>query len=70
VKRSLDQFERELDPSRFTRIHRSTIVNVDRVLRIEMDDSGPPWAILKDGARRRFSQARWKAFRETFARKL
>ena len=69
VKRSLDQFERELDPSRFARIHRSTIVNVDRVLRIEMEGSGPPSAVLQGGVRRRFSQARWKSFRETFARK-
>jgi hypothetical protein len=69
VKRSLDQFEKELDTGRFARIHRSTIVNVDRVLRIEMDETGPPWAILQGGVRRRFSQARWKSFRETFARK-
>jgi hypothetical protein len=63
VKRSLDDLGVELDPARFVRIHRSTVVNLDRIERIEKDESGQPTAVLHGGVRRRFSQTRWQQFR-------
>ncbi len=34
--KSLSEFERELDPSRFVRIHRSTIIQLDEMLEIQV----------------------------------
>ncbi len=68
VKRSLDDFGVELDPARFVRIHRSTVVNLDRIERIEKDDSGQPTVVLHGGVRRRFSQTRWQQFRREWRR--
>jgi two-component system LytT family response regulator len=39
-----------LDPSRFARIHRSTLVNVDRVRELRPGGSGTYDVILRDGA--------------------
>ena len=41
--------EARLDPGRFTRIHRSTIVNVDRVAQIRSDAHGDFIVTLSDG---------------------
>jgi two-component system LytT family response regulator len=38
-----------LDPTKFVRIHRSTIVNVQRIMRVEPVNSGEYIAVLKDG---------------------
>jgi two-component system LytT family response regulator len=40
-----------LDPSRFVRVHRSYIVNIDRLERLELYAKGSYVAILSDGAR-------------------
>jgi hypothetical protein len=68
VKRSLDDLGVELDPARFVRIHRSTVVNLDRIERIEKDESGQPTAVMHGGVRRRFSQTRWQQFRREWRR--
>ena len=39
-----------LDPSRFARIHRSTLVNVDRVRELRPGGSGTYDVVLRDGA--------------------
>jgi two-component system, LytTR family, response regulator len=45
-----------LDPSRFTRIHRSTIVNLDRVRELQPWFHGDAVAILRDGTRLQVSR--------------
>jgi two-component system LytT family response regulator len=40
-----------LDPSRFVRVHRSYIVNIDRLARLELYSKGSYVAILSDGSR-------------------
>jgi two-component system LytT family response regulator len=50
VRESVKNVERRLD-GRFLRVHRSAIVNTDRIKRISMDESGHPWVVLKDGTR-------------------
>jgi two-component system, LytTR family, response regulator len=50
-QQTIAQLEEQLDPSRFIRIHRSAIVNLDRVARIEPYGKESRLAILHDGAR-------------------
>jgi len=45
-----------LDPGVFVRIHRSSVVNLDRVAAIEPWFAGRYVAVLKDGTRLRVSQ--------------
>jgi two-component system, LytTR family, response regulator len=49
--------EAQLDPARFVRIHRSVIVNLERVARIEPYGKDSRIAILADGARLPVSRA-------------
>jgi two-component system, LytTR family, response regulator len=50
LRESIGRVEARLDPARFARIHRSAIVNLDRVAEI-VSSSGPASVILKDGTR-------------------
>lgn len=45
----LNDLEAALDPQRFVRIHRSYILNVDRLVKIELSAKDSRVAILKDG---------------------
>jgi two-component system LytT family response regulator len=56
LRRSMGELERELDPALFCRIHRSTIVNLRRVLKLELDHAGEYEVVLKGGARLRLSR--------------
>ena len=56
LRRSMAEFERELDPQVFCRIHRSTIVNLDRVRKIELGEDGEHEVVLENGARLRLSR--------------
>ncbi|GJG89779.1 DNA-binding response regulator [Gemmatimonadetes bacterium T265] len=52
VSKSLATLEREvLDPARFVRVHRSTVVNVSRVAAVEPGDHGDVDLLLHDGTR-------------------
>jgi two-component system LytT family response regulator len=57
VRCTMRALEGELDPTRFARIHRSTIVNLDRVCEMQPWFSGDYAVILSDGTRLRLS--RW-----------
>ena len=56
LRRSLRELEQELDPRSFCRIHRSTLVNLQRVLKLELDPAGEYQVILQGGARLRLSR--------------
>jgi two-component system LytT family response regulator len=58
VRESLTSLESKLDPSRFVRIHRSTMVNVDRVRELQPWFQGAYVVILVDGTRLKLSRAR------------
>ena len=47
----LSELEEQLDPTRFVRLHRSWIVNVERIERIEQATKDSHCAVLKDGRR-------------------
>jgi two-component system, LytTR family, response regulator len=51
VRETLGALEAELDPARFVRIHRATIVNLDRVRELEPMFNGQYAVVLDDGAR-------------------
>ena len=56
LRRSMNDLESDLDPSRFCRIHRSTIVNLDRVREICFDSEAEYEVVLADGTRLRLSR--------------
>jgi two-component system, LytTR family, response regulator len=49
LRETMAAFERKLDPARFVRIHRSTIVNVDRIRELQPAFHGDYVVILQDG---------------------
>lgn len=49
VRRTLSGLEDVLDPTQFARIHRSTIVNLDRVERLTPGYAGSYFVFLRDG---------------------
>jgi two-component system, LytTR family, response regulator len=56
VRRSMNELESDLDPTRFCRIHRSTIVNLERVRELRFDSDGEYELVLADGVRLRLSR--------------
>jgi two-component system LytT family response regulator len=56
VRRTLAQVEAELDPARFARIHRGTIVNLDRVREIQPGIGRFRLVLLENGAQLRLSE--------------
>jgi two-component system LytT family response regulator len=57
VRETLRRFEDRVDPARFIRIHRSTIVNLDRIARIEPEGHGEYRVVMRSGARLESSRA-------------
>jgi two-component system LytT family response regulator len=53
---ALNELAERLDPVRFVRVHRSAIVNIESVLRLEPISHGEFEVILKDGSRSRISR--------------
>jgi two-component system LytT family response regulator len=56
-QQAISDIETALDPARFVRIHRSYILNLDRLARIELYAKDSRIAILRDGARLPLSRA-------------
>ncbi len=56
VRATMTAFETRLDPDRFVRIHRSTIVNVDRIRRIRLSLATDHCVVLQDGTMLRLSR--------------
>jgi two-component system LytT family response regulator len=54
---ALADLAERLDPARFVRVHRSTIVNLESVLQLEPISHGEFDVVLKDGARTRISRS-------------
>ena len=54
---TLGAVEASLDPARFVRIHRSYLLNIDRLARVELYAKDSRVAILRDGARLPVSRA-------------
>lgn len=54
---TLSAVEAQLDPARFVRIHRSYLLNIDRIARVELYAKDSRVAILRDGVRLPVSRA-------------
>lgn len=63
VRATMKGFERQLDPERFVRVHRSAIVAVDCVERIEHHEHGEYRITLRDGTKLTSSRAHSDALR-------
>ena len=61
---TLSDLEARLDPGRFVRIHRSFLLNVDRLARVELYAKDSRVAILRDGSKLPLSRAGWTRLRE------
>ena len=54
---ALHELAERLDPMRFVRIHRSTIVNIDSILQLDPISHGEFEVVLKNGSRSRVSRS-------------
>jgi two-component system LytT family response regulator len=50
------ELEQDLDPATFCRIHRSTIVNLDRVRGLKVSEDGAYQVLLENGTELRMSR--------------
>lgn len=66
IRRTMKQLEKELDSSRFARIHRSTMVNIGEVVELRPLFRGDSAVLLRDGTELRLSRRR----RDEFCRAL
>ena len=66
---TLSAMEKRVDPARFARIHRSAIVNLDRVKELQAWFSGDFVVLLTTGERLRLSRSFRRAFESRFGRR-
>ena len=64
LRRSIAELEQDLDPAIFYRIHRSSIVNLNRVRGLELNEDGSNELLLNDGTRLRLSRSYRKQLEE------
>lgn len=56
IRETMTELEKRLDPSRFQRTHRSTIVNIDRIKELQRYNHGDYLIVLKNGERLKLSR--------------
>ncbi len=56
LRRSMAELEADLDPNLFCRVHRSSIVNLERVRGLKLNEDGDYEVVLANGARVRMSR--------------
>jgi two-component system LytT family response regulator len=66
LRETIRSLEARLDPRRFARIHRSTIVNLDQVREVRPLPSGDCTLLLRDGTALTLSRGRREAFEARF----
>ena len=70
VRDTISGIEHRLDPAQFVRIHRSTIVRMDRIAELHPDLHGDFQVRLKDGTQLALSRTFRPAIEERFGRRL
>jgi two-component system, LytTR family, response regulator len=63
-KQRLSDLQTLLDPKRFVRVHRSYILNIDRLARLELYAKDSRMAILKDGTQLQVSRSGYDKLKE------
>lgn len=64
LRLSMNELEEKLDPKRFLRIHRSTIINFERVKELQQNPNGEYAVVLKDGTELKLSRSRRERLEE------
>jgi two-component system LytT family response regulator len=67
LRESMGSLESRLDPQRFFRVHRSAIVNLDRVREVQFLFRGEHVVILHDGTRLKLTRSRLEKLEATLA---
>ena len=62
---TLGDVEASLDPARFVRIHRSYLLNIDRLARVELDERENRVAVLKNGKKLPVSRTGYQRLSDT-----
>ena len=70
IRDTLARLERTLDPARFLRIHRSAIVHLDRIDRLEPVGRGDYRVVLRDGSRLSLSRTHRARLERVLGRRL
>ena len=60
----MQSLEVRLDPARFIRSHRSTIVNLDHVMELRTDDAEKQGVVLRNGTRLPLGRGRREAIEQ------
>ena len=63
-EQTMADLERQLDPRRFVRIHRSVLLNLDRLVRLEPTGKDSRMAVLRDGRRLPVSRSGYARLQE------
>jgi two-component system LytT family response regulator len=63
-EQTMADLERQLDPRRFVRIHRSILLNLDRLVRLEPTGKESRMAVLRDGRRLPVSRSGYARLQE------
>jgi two-component system, LytTR family, response regulator len=63
-EQTMADLERQLDPRRFVRIHRSVLLNLDRLARLEPTGKDSRMAVLRDGRRLPVSRSGYARLQE------
>ena len=63
-QQTLRELEEQLDPRRFVRIHRSYLLNIERIQRVDLYGKDSHIAILRDGTRLPVSRSGYAKLRE------
>lgn len=58
LRMSMNELEQKLDPEAFLRVHRSTIVNFDRLKELRQTATGEYVVVLRDGTKLKLSRSR------------
>jgi two-component system, LytTR family, response regulator len=67
-QQTIASLEAALDPGRFLRVHRSYLVNIERIARVEPNTKDTWIAVLHDGSQVPVSRAGYAAFRKLISR--
>jgi len=60
LRESIRALEAKLDATKFIRLHRSAIVNIDHVREIHRDGRSEGWVLLSTGTRVRLNKSGWR----------
>ena len=66
-QQTISSLEESLDPKRFVRVHRSFVVNLERIAKIEAYTKDARIAILSDGSKIPVSRAGYLKLKEAMA---